>query len=104
MSTFGGMVENSINFCVYLGFNKRKAQLGITIQESLFEERKSLWRNDCPIVLVHGFGGHTTDMNQIIGGYFHYCFQPEVSKGHAVYEADVSPFGSVHDRACELYQ
>lgn len=24
--------------------------------------------------------------------------------GHEIYEADVHPFGSLHDRACELYQ
>lgn len=71
--------------------------------EEQFEEMRSVWKNDCPIVLVHGFGGHTTDKNLLIKGYFHYCFQEEVSRGHQIYEADVNPFGSVHDRACELY-
>jgi hypothetical protein len=39
-------------------------------------------------------------------GYFHFCFDPEVQSTHApnIFEADVHPFGSVHDRACELYQ
>lgn len=64
---------------------------------------KELWKNDCPIVLVHGFAGHTTDKNYLFRGYFHYCFLPEVMGAHMVFESDVHPFGSLHDRACELY-
>jgi hypothetical protein len=52
---------------------------------------------------VHGFAGQTTDKNYLMGGYFHFCFEPEVMGQHEVYEADVNPFGSLHDRACELY-
>lgn len=36
-------------------------------------------------------------------GYFHYAFLPEVMGKNQIYESDVSPFGSVHDRACELF-
>jgi hypothetical protein len=55
------------------------------------------------------------DENWVMGGYFHYAFSKQArdlgkdSKGNNqyisnVYEADVSPIGSLHDRACELYQ
>ena len=63
-----------------------------------------LWKNNCPIILVHGFAGQTTDKNYLFRGYFHYCFDKDVKGEHSVYEADVNPFGSLHDRACELYQ
>jgi hypothetical protein len=57
------------------------------------------------------------DENWILGGYFHYAFS-SVSRYlntsedaenkfpkylNNIYEADVSPIGSAHDRACELY-
>ena len=63
-----------------------------------------MWKNDCPVVLVHGFGGQTTDKSFLIRGYFHYAQEDDVCGDNLVYEADVSPFGSHHDRACELYQ
>jgi hypothetical protein len=66
------------------------------------------------------------DENWILGGYFHYGFSDVARKlnhidedndangpclsserpSHIekIYEADVSPMGSAHDRACELYQ
>lgn len=76
----------------------------------------SLWNNDYPIVLVHGYCGSTMDENWIVGGYFHYAFsqvtqylncKDENGKRRYmknVYEVDISPIGSTHDRACELYQ
>ena len=76
----------------------------------------NLWNNDYPIVLVHGYCGTTMDENWILGGYFHYAFSsvsrylnhsdPEKFPKYLtnIYEADVSPIGSAHDRACELYQ
>ena len=49
-------------------------------------------------------------------GYFHFCFEPEVigsiddsigcvdnENWKIIYETDISPFGSTHDRACEFY-
>ncbi len=64
----------------------------------------SVWKNHCPIVLVHGFGGHTTEKNYLLKGYFHYAFESEVLGDNTeVYEVDQNPWGSVHDRACELY-
>ncbi len=66
---------------------------------------KEHWKNNCPIVLVHGFAGQTTDKNFMFRGYFHYSFDSDVlGDNEEVYEADVNPFGSLHDRACELYQ
>ncbi len=35
---------------------------------------KDLWKNDYPIILVHGYCGSTMDENWILGGYFHYAF------------------------------
>ena len=66
---------------------------------------KEYWKNDNPIVLVHGFAGHTTDKNFIFRGYFHYSFDADVTGENKalIYEADVNPLGSLHDRACELY-
>jgi triacylglycerol esterase/lipase EstA (alpha/beta hydrolase family) len=71
------------------------------------------WRNDYPIVLVHGFFGFAPDMSPL-ANYFHYALQKNVVKrGFSyrqncyfkdVYTAHVSPLGGVHDRACELYQ
>jgi hypothetical protein len=65
---------------------------------------RDLWRNECPIILVHGYAGQTTDKNFLFRGYFHHCFDPEIMGEHAIFESDVQPFGSLHDRACELYQ
>jgi hypothetical protein len=62
-----------------------------------------LWKNDFPIILVHGFAGSTTDQSMLFRGYFHYCFLDEVKNKNKIFESDVSPFGSVHDRACELF-
>ena len=75
----------------------------------------ALWHNDFPIVLVHGYCGCTMDENVFLGGYFHYAFSKvarELTDDESgkkkylgqIYEADVSPIGSAHDRACELYQ
>ena len=76
---------------------------------------QALWNNNYPIVCVHGYCGTTRDENIIVGGYFAYAFSHHTrflgrdSKGRKqylsnIYEADVSPLGSIHDRACELYQ
>lgn len=76
---------------------------------------KGMWKNDYPIILVHGYCGSTMDENWILGGYFHYAFSatarylgldPTATPEYLtnIYEADVSPIGSAFDRACELYQ
>lgn len=60
---------------------------------------KNLYKNKCPIVLVHGFMGVTSD-ESVFFNYFGYNFDPEVVGDLEVYETDMSPTGSVHDRAC----
>ena len=65
---------------------------------------RSKWRNDYPIVLVHGFAGWAPDEAPMLGDYWRYASNPEISKSLDIYQADVSSVGSLHDRACELYQ
>ncbi|CDW85644.1 UNKNOWN [Stylonychia lemnae] len=102
-------VGNSL-LLLYIQYQSKKNQM---IKESF--NNPDAWRNDYPIILVHGYCGCTMDENWILGGYFHYAFSyaarylnldhdlhPQYLQN--VFEADVSPIGSVHDRACELYQ
>ena len=66
---------------------------------------RSLWRNDFPIVLVHGFAGWAADESpMVLGDYWRYASNPEIARTLDIYQADVSAVGSLHDRACELYQ
>ena len=64
------------------------------------------WKNDYPIILVHGFGGFTPDESFFFGDYFGYASDPDIQGAphNLVYHADLSPWASLHDRACELYQ
>ena len=62
----------------------------------------SLRNNQIPIVLVHGYCGSTANECFVLGGYFHFAFDA-ADESIQIYEADVSPVGSTHDRACELY-
>ena len=55
-------------------------------------------------MLVHGFAGWAPDEGPLWGDYWSYMSDPQVMKNHQVYQADVGPFNSLHDRACELYQ
>jgi len=64
----------------------------------------SKWRNHYPIVLVHGFAGWAPDESDILGDYWRYTSDPEIAKNLDIFQADVSAVGSLHDRACELYQ
>ena len=65
---------------------------------------KALWKNDYPIVLVHGFAGGSHDQSLIQGTYFVHAVRKYVQPYDDVYLAVVSPFSCIHDRACELYQ
>eukprot|EP00347_Sterkiella_histriomuscorum_P020360 403338107 len=65
---------------------------------------KDQWKNDYPIVLVHGFGGWVPDESFFFGDYFAYASYPDVQGDNKIYQADIAPWGSLHDRACELYQ
>lgn len=61
------------------------------------------WTNNYPIVLVHGFAGWAPDEAVAFGDYWAYLSDPEIIKNQQVYQADMSPLHSLHDRACELY-
>jgi hypothetical protein len=74
-----------------------------SLQEYALLPRET-WKNDYPIVLVHGFGGWAPDETLVMGDYFQYASNQAIRGSNEVYHADVSPFGSMHDRACELYQ
>ena len=65
---------------------------------------QSKWSNNYPVVLVHGFAGWAPDEGPFWGDYWAYLSDPNVIKHHKVYQADVGPLNSLHDRACELYQ
>lgn len=43
------------------------------------------WRNDYPIVLVHGFGGFVPDEARFFGDYFAYASYEEVQRENRVY-------------------
>lgn len=65
---------------------------------------RELWKNDYPIVLVHGFSGSAPDQSHLLGNYFLYALKNSVQPYNDVYIAVVTPCGGLHDRGCELYQ
>lgn len=65
---------------------------------------REAWRNDFPIVLVHGYAGSAPDQSWLLGNYFLYALKESVQPYWDVYVAVVNPFSCFHDRACELYQ
>ena len=88
-------------------FNSHKSEV---IEEMIYPEKSS--DNSFPIILIAGFTGSTMDENALIQGYFHYAFDrasrqytKDITGGAVqhIYEADVSPLGSAHDRTCELW-
>lgn len=74
------------------------------------------WKNDYPIVLVHGYFGYVPDSCWFFEkrNYFQFALEKNVAQrsvsmganhlGHNIYIASLSPIGGIHDRACELYQ
>lgn len=44
------------------------------------------------------------DESYFFGDYFGYTSDDRVQGNNVIYQADIAPFGSLHDRACELYQ
>ena len=78
---------------------------------------RHMWRNDYPIILVHGYFGYVPDSCHLFEkkNYFQFALEKNVamrsvssgalnSGGHNIYIASLSPIGGIHDRACELYQ
>ena len=52
---------------------------------------RSQWKNDYPIVLVHGFLGWVPDESDFWGDYFKYLSDPKVQRSHDVYQTDLGP-------------
>lgn len=59
-----------------------------------------MWKNNFPIVLVHGYGGMMQDKSLLMGDMWAYAKQADAE----VYLACTNFAGGIHDRACELYQ
>jgi len=78
------------------------AGLGMTTASAAQDER--------PLILCHGIMGYGPDegITKLLGNYYGSLAEGDLAatmrkNGQNVYEADVSPLGSVWDRACELY-
>jgi hypothetical protein len=59
-----------------------------------------------PMVFVHGLLGNTENeysFGKIDEVYWENILKSDVTGTENFYEAKVSPLGSVHDRACQLY-
>ena len=108
ISVFAFIIQCFYRLIVNL-YERKKARLYRQARQS-YKNRSydhlppSQWSNQYPIVLVHGFAGWAPDEGPIFGDYWSYFSDPEVIRNHKVYQADVGPFNSLHDRACELYQ
>ena len=64
---------------------------------------KQQWRNNYPIVLVHGYQGFGPDASYLFGNYFLYALKKNVQNNNDVYVEVTAPSSGIHDRACELY-
>lgn len=70
--------------------------------------KQGQYKNQYPIILVHGFNGFTDDINPNVlshywGGDKLNIRQDLEQNGYNAYEASISAFGSNYDRAVELY-
>lgn len=70
--------------------------------------KQGQYKNQEPIILVHGFNGFTDDINPNVlshywGGDKLNIRQELEQNGYNAYEASISAFGSNYDRAVELY-
>lgn len=70
--------------------------------------KQAQYKNQDPIILVHGFNGFTDDINPSVlahywGGDKLNIRQDLEENGYESYEASISAFGSNYDRAVELY-
>lgn len=70
--------------------------------------KQAQYKNQDPIILVHGFSGFTDDINPSVlahywGGDKLNIRQDLEENGYESYEASISAFGSNYDRAVELY-
>lgn len=70
--------------------------------------KQGQYKNQDPIILVHGFNGFTDDINPNVlshywGGDKLNIRQELEQNGYNAYESSISAFGSNYDRAVELY-
>ncbi|MBO1199033.1 YSIRK-type signal peptide-containing protein [Staphylococcus simiae] len=70
--------------------------------------KQGQYKNQDPIILVHGFNGFTDDINPSVlshywGGDKMNIRQDLEQNGYRTHEASISAFGSNYDRAVELY-
>ncbi|EHJ07494.1 YSIRK-targeted triacylglycerol lipase [Staphylococcus simiae] len=70
--------------------------------------KQGQYKNQDPIILVHGFNGFTDDINPSVlshywGGDKMNIRQDLEQNGYRAHEASISAFGSNYDRAVELY-
>lgn len=70
--------------------------------------KQKQYKNNDPIILVHGFNGFTDNINPSVlthywGGDKMNIRQDLEENGYEAYEASISAFGSNYDRAVELY-
>ncbi|EII2706530.1 YSIRK-type signal peptide-containing protein [Staphylococcus pseudintermedius] len=70
--------------------------------------KQGFYKNNDPIILVHGFNGFTDNINPSVlshywGGEKLNIRQDLEENGYNTYEASISAFGSNYDRAVELY-
>lgn len=70
--------------------------------------KQAQYKNQDPIILVHGFNGFTDDINPSVlahywGGDKLNIRQDLEENGYESYEASISAFGSNYDRVVELY-
>lgn len=70
--------------------------------------KQGQYKNQDPIILVHGFNGFTDDINPNVlshywGGDKLNIRQDLEQNGYNAYEASISAFGSNYDRSVELY-
>ena len=75
---------------------------------------RSHWKNDYPIILVHGIAGYVPDSTRAFKNknYFQFALEQNAAQRNLkisshesqnIYIASLSPFGTIHERACELY-
>lgn len=89
--------------------NQNRTQSSSTTKDQTNKVAKQTqYKNQDPIILVHGFNGFTDDINPSVlshywGGDKLNIRQYLEENGYNSYEASISAFGSNYDRAVELY-
>ena len=94
-TTFAFIIQCFQNLLVSL-YRRRKARLARQSKnrpELIGYDHlpRTFWKNDYPIVLVHGFCGWAPDEGPLWGDYWKYLSDPSVAKHHMCYQADLGP-------------